>query len=38
MLSQHRFHTREAVVALLKMAQTTSDHRVAANCLRALLT
>jgi len=34
-MSQNRFHTRQAAAALLKMAQATSDRRVAAGLVEA---
>ena len=34
-MSQNRFHTRQAALALLKMAKTTSDPKVAAALIEA---
>ena len=34
-VAQNRFHTRQAAVALLKMAQATSDPKVAAGLVEA---
>jgi hypothetical protein len=34
-VSQNHFHAREAAVALLKMAKTTSDPKVAAGLIEA---
>jgi hypothetical protein len=35
MVSEIRFHTREAAAALLKMAKTTSDPKIAAGLVEA---
>jgi len=34
-VSENRFHTRQAAAALLKMAQSTTDPRVAAGLVEA---
>lgn len=34
-MSENRYHTRQAAAALLKMAMTTSDARVAARLVEA---
>jgi hypothetical protein len=34
-VSEHRFHARQAALALLKMAMTTSDPKVAAGLIEA---
>jgi hypothetical protein len=34
-VSENRFHTREAAAALLKMAKTTSDPKIAAGLVEA---